>query len=128
MLIWYANIPEETIYFKSRLAGTYSGIFWFSFIINFVAPLLILMTRRSKRNYATVTVMSLVLIFGHWLDFYQMIFGSVASDKVVLNLFDFGVAAGFIGVIMLVTGRTLSKYPLIPKNHPFLKESIIHHT
>lgn len=128
MLIWYANIPEETIYFKPRLSGTYSGIFWFSFIINFVAPLLILMTRRSKRNYATMTVMSLVIIFGHWLDFHQMIFGSVASDRVVLNLFDFGIALGFIGIIMVVAGRVLSKYPTVAKNHPFIKESIIHHT
>lgn len=128
MLIWYANIPEETIYFKPRLDGTYSGIFWFSFIINFVAPLLIFMTRRSKRNYATVTIMSLVLIFGHWLDFYQMVFGSVAKERVPMNLFDFGLALGFIGIIMAVTARTLSKYPMIAKNHPFIKESIIHHT
>lgn len=128
MLIWYANIPEETIYFRPRLAGTYSGVFWFTFIINFVAPLLILMTRRSKRNYAVVTVMSLIILFGHWLDFFQMIFGSVASEHVVLNLFDFGVALGFVGVIMLVVGRVLSKYPMVAKNHPFLKESIIHHT
>lgn len=128
MLIWYANIPEETIYFKPRLDGTYSGIFWFGFIINFVAPLLILMTRRSKRNYATVTVMALVMLFGHWLDFYQMVFGSVARERVPLNLYDFGIALGFVGVIMAVTGRVLSKHPMVAKNHPFIKESIIHHT
>jgi hypothetical protein len=128
MLIWYANIPEETVYFKNRTSGTYSGIFWFSFIINFVAPLLILMTRRSKRNYATMTIMSLVIVFGHWLDFHQMIFASVAAEHVVLNLFDFGIALGFVGVIMLVVSRVLSKYPMVAKNHPFIKESIIHHT
>jgi len=128
MLIWYANIPEETVYFKNRAQGTYSGVFWFMFIINFLAPLLVLMKRGSKRNYATVTIISLVIIFGHWLNFYQMVFASVSPDHVELNLFDFGVAAGFIGVIMLVTGKALSKYPLVAKNHPFTKESIIHHT
>jgi hypothetical protein len=128
MLIWYANIPEETVYFKNRTSGVYGGIFWFSFVINFVAPLLILMTRRSKRNYATVTIMSLLIIFGHWLDFHQMIFGSVSKEHVVMNLFDFGIALGFVGVIMVVVGRVLSKYPIVAKNHPFLKESIIHHT
>ena len=128
MLIWYANIPEETVYFRNRTSGVYSGIFWFSFIINFLAPLLILMRRGSKRNYGTVTIMSVVIIFGHWLDFHQMVFASVAPDHVVLNLFDFGIAAGFIGIIMLVAGRVLSKYPLVAKNHPFTKESIIHHT
>jgi hypothetical protein len=128
MLIWYANIPEETIYFMPRVKGEYSGVFWFSFIINFLAPLLILMRRGSKRKYSTITIMALVIIFGHWLDFHQMIFASVAPDHVEMNLFDYGIAAGFIGIIMLVAGRVLSKYPLVAKNHPFTKESIIHHT
>ena len=128
MLIWYANIPEETIYFKSRAKGEYSGIFWLSFIINFLAPLLLLMKRGAKRNYTTITIMSLVILFGHWLDFHQMIFASVAKDHVEMNLFDFGIALGFVGIIMLITGNVLSKYPLVSQNHPFTKESIIHHT
>lgn len=128
MLIWYANIPEETVYFANRTTGVYSGLFWFSFIINFLAPFLILMRRGSKRNYGTITMIAVVILFGHWLDFHQMIFASVAPDHVALNLFDFGIAAGFIGIIMIVTGRTLSRFPLVEKNHPFTKESIIHHT
>jgi hypothetical protein len=128
MLIWYANIPEETVYFIPRTKGPYNGVFWFMFIINFLAPLLILMRRGSKRNYGTITIMALIIIFGHWLDFYQMVFASVLPDHVEMNLFDFGIALGFIGIIMLVTGRVLSKYPLVAKNHPFIKESIIHHT
>ena len=133
MLIWYANIPEETIYFKARIAtknytGAYSGVFWFMFIINFLAPLLILMRRGSKRSYTTVTFMAIVILFGHWLDFYQMIFASLFPKEVELNLFDFGVAAGFVGVILFTVGKALTKFPLVAKNHPFIKESIIHHT
>jgi len=133
MLIWYANIPEETIYFKSRVtsnhhSGAYTGLYWFMFIINFIAPILILMRRGSKRNYTTVTFMAIVIIFGHWLDFYQMVFASLFPEHVTLNLFDFGVAAGFVGLIMYSTGKAMAKYPLLAKNHPFIKESIIHHT
>ncbi len=128
MLIWYANIPEETTYFAPRAQGIYKGIFWLMFIINFIAPLLILMRRDSKRNYTTITFMSLLIIFGHWLDFFQMVHPGPSPDHVPMLLYDFCVALGFVGLIMYVTGRTLSKYPLIPKNHPFLKESVIHHT
>jgi hypothetical protein len=128
MLIWYANISEETIYFKTRFEGAYVGIFYLNLVINFLAPLLIFMKRSSKRNYATVTFMSVLLIFGHWLDFYQMVFGSTSPNKVPLNLFDFGLALGFVGLIMWQTGRVLAKFPLLAKNHPFVKESIIHHT
>jgi len=128
MLIWYANIPEETTYFKPRAQGMYSGIFWLMFIINFLAPLLIFMSRNSKRNYATLTFMSLLIIFGHWLDFYQMVFPGHQKEHVPMILWDFGVALGFVGLIMFVTGRALSKVPLLAKNHPFIKESVIHHT
>lgn len=130
MLIWYANISEETIYFQPRLNGPYSGIFYLNFIINFLCPLLILMKRGSKRNWGTVTFMSVLLIFGHWLDFFQMVFPGkhISPDHVPLNLFDFGLALGFVGLIMWQTARVLSKFPLLAKNHPFVKESIIHHT
>ncbi len=128
MLIWYANIPEETTYFKPRAQGIYSGIFWLMFMINFLAPLLLLMRRGAKRNYSTMTFMCLLMIFGHWLDFFQMVFPGPSPDHVPVLLWDFGVALGFVGLIMFVTGRALSRAPLIAKNHPFIKESVIHHT
>ncbi|HQU55942.1 MAG TPA: quinol:cytochrome C oxidoreductase [Chitinophagaceae bacterium] len=128
MLIWYANIPEETTYFKPRAQGMFSGIFWLMLTINFVAPILIYMSRDSKRNYATLTFMSTLLLFGHWLDLYQMVFPGSQTESVPFILWDFGVALGFVGVIMFFTARTLSRYPLISKSHPFIKESVIHHT
>lgn len=128
MLIWYANIPEETIYFQPRAHGIYKGIFWMMFIINFIAPLLILMRRSAKRNYGTITFMALLIIFGHWLDFYQMVFPAVSPNKVPNIIYDLGVALGFVGLIMYSTGRALAKAPLLARNHPFVKESLIHHT
>jgi hypothetical protein len=139
MLIWYSNQPEETIYFIDRVGSRgntspYYGIFIMNLIINFVAPILILMTRGSKRNYTTMTFMCVLLLFGHWLDFYQMVFPGIMKDPttgrthVPFILLDLGVGLGFIGLIMFVTGRSLAKSPLIIKNHPFIKESIIHHT
>jgi hypothetical protein len=128
MLIWYANIPEETVYFKPRQEGVYKGIFWLNLIINFLAPLLILMRRSSKRNYTTITFMSVLIVFGHWLDFYQMVFPGPFPEHVPLGLLDFAVAAGFVGLIIFSTGRALARQSLLAKNHPFFKESIIHHT
>jgi hypothetical protein len=134
MLIWYANIPEETTYFKPRAQGIYSGIFWLMFLINFIAPILILMSRPAKRSYTTLTFMSILLIFGHWLDFYQMVFPgpmtnpATGETTVPTILWDFGVALGFVGLILFVTGKALSRAPLIARNHPLIKESVIHHT
>ncbi|MGN6493928.1 MAG: quinol:cytochrome C oxidoreductase [Agriterribacter sp.] len=128
MLIWYANIPEETIYFKPRLQGAYRGIFWFNFIINFVTPILVLMTRGAKRNYAVITFMSVLIVLGHWLDFYQMVMPGTVGDHFTLGWFEWGTLALFLGMTMFFAGRALTKAPMLPKHHPYLKESLIHHT
>jgi hypothetical protein len=128
MLIWYSNQPEETKYFEPRVQGAYYGIFILNVIINFLAPLLLLMKRGAKRNYTTVTVLAVLIIFGHWLDFFQMVHPALSRDHVPMMLYDLGIALGFVGLIMFVTARSLAKHPLIAKNHPFFKESVIHHT
>jgi hypothetical protein len=128
MLIWYANIPEETVYFKHRVQGPYKAIFFLNLIINFLAPLLILMKRSAKRNYTLVALMAVVIIFGHWIDFYQMVMGSLMKEHVELGVLDFGILAFFVGVMIFFVAKALASKPLIAKYHPFLKESIIHHT
>ena len=128
MLIWYANIPEETIYFKARMQGPYRGLFFLNLVVNFVAPILILMKRGSKRNYTTVTFMAVVLILGHWIDFYQMVMPGTIGGQFSLGWFEFGILALYSGLVMFFVGRALAKAPLVPMYHPYLKESIIHHT
>ncbi len=133
MLIWYSNQPEETRYFVDRIgtareAGPYKGIFFFNLIVNFVAPLLLMMKKAPKRNWTMMTFMAVLIIFGHWIDFYQMVMPGTLGAHAELMPFEFGIAALFIGVIMWSTGRYLGKHSLLAKNHPFLKESMIHHT
>jgi hypothetical protein len=128
MLIWYANIPEETVYFKHRVQGAYKPIFFLNLIVNFLAPLLILMKRSAKRNFTLMALMAVLILFGHWVDFYQMVMGSLMKEHVSLGWLDFGVLTFFVGVMILMTARALASKPLIAKYHPFLKESIIHHT
>ena len=129
MLIWYANIPEETTYFQPRMNGPFRGIFFLNLILNFVSPILILMKRGTKRNYTIITFMAVLIIFGHWIDFYQMVMpGTVGGENAQLSWYEFGIAIGYVGMIILLTGNALAKRPLVIKYHPFLKESIIHHT
>jgi hypothetical protein len=129
MLIWYSNQPEETTYFQPRTNnGVWKGVYYLNLVINFICPLLILMTKNSKRNYTVMAFMAVLIIFGHWMDFNQMVMASVSRDHVTLSWLDFGIAALFVGMMIFFVGKALAKVPLIAKNHPFLKESIIHHT
>ncbi|MBS1775814.1 MAG: quinol:cytochrome C oxidoreductase [Bacteroidetes bacterium] len=126
MLIWYANISEETTYFKIRQQGPYGLIWYATFVINFIMPILILMSRPSKRNYFTVSFMALVLIFGHWLDFYIMTMPGPLGEHWHLSWYELGIFAGFIGLFIYTVANSLTKASLIPNNHPLLKEALLH--
>jgi hypothetical protein len=128
MLIWYANIPEETIYFKPRMQGVYRGVFFLNLITNFAVPFLLLMRKGAKRNYTTITFLAVLIILGHWVDFYQMVMPGTVHEHFVFGWFEFGILALYAGLIMFFVGRGLAKKPLLAKYHPFTKESTIHHT
>lgn len=126
MLQWYANIPEETVYFKIRLQGPYEGLFYLNLILNFVAPILILMKRATKRNYFIITFMCILIIFGHWIDFYQMVMPGTVGMKPHLSWFELGIPLGFVGLIMWGVDKYASKVPMTARNNPFMKESVMH--
>ena len=74
MLIWFANIPEATIWYNKRWdLPLFKFIFFFGVLINFVIPLLMMLARNSKRNFKIVSFCAVLIIVGHYLDFYQMI-------------------------------------------------------
>jgi hypothetical protein len=72
MLIWYANNGEETQYFFLRFEQ-FRPVFFLNLIINFLIPFLSLMMNSAKRAKGTLGFMAGLVLFGHWLDYYQMI-------------------------------------------------------
>jgi len=50
------------------------------------------------------------------------------SNTIGHFLYSLGIGAGFLGLIIFLTARYLTKASLLPKNHPLVKESVIHHT
>jgi hypothetical protein len=72
MLIWYANVGEETVYFQERMQD-YPVLFYGNLALNFVAPFFLLMRNDTKRKNGTLILTSIIVFFGHWLDFFLMI-------------------------------------------------------
>jgi hypothetical protein len=69
LLIYYAHIPEETVYFVERMKNSpYSWIFYANLILNFVLPFLLLMTRDAKRQLSTLKLVCPIVLVGHWFD------------------------------------------------------------
>ncbi|MBX3102523.1 MAG: quinol:cytochrome C oxidoreductase [Bacteroidetes bacterium] len=125
LLIWYANIPEEGIYFYNRLAD-YPFTFGLLLILNFITPFLALMTNSSKRNYNTLAAVAVIVLLGHWLDFYQMVIPGALGPFGEVGFLELGMFVTFLGAFLFLTGTMLAKAPLIPKKHPYLEESLGH--
>ena len=72
MLIWYANIGEETVYFRHRL-DNYPVLFYGNLLINFIFPFFVLMRNDTKRKFGSVGIVAVIVLFGHWWDYFLMI-------------------------------------------------------
>ena len=154
MLIWYANVGEETVYFFHRQQN-YPVLFYGNLLLNFVAPFFILMRNDTKRKYGTLIFTSIIVFFGHWLDFFQMIkpgarmtamealahHGGENGHEVaehaeqlgfamgftIPGLLELGTMLGFLALFAYVVFNRLTKASLLPKNDPYLAESLHHH-
>lgn len=128
LLIYYAHIPEETIYFVERMkTSPYSWIFYLSLILNFVLPFLLLMTRDAKRQMSMLKVVCPIIIVGHWFDFFNMVTPGVMKEQGGVGFIEIGLAFIFMAAFLLVVLPNLAKMPLFGKNDPMLQESLHHH-
>lgn len=127
MLIWYGNLPEETAYFVERLKG-FNTLFLINVGVNFVVPFLGLMTRNSKRIPIVLMLVSLVVLAGHWIDFYLLVMPDTAGEAATIGFVEVGMTLGFLGLFLWIVFRALARANLVPANHPYFKESLEYHT
>lgn len=126
MLIWYGNIPEETTYFIQR-TEQYTVLFYANIIINFLVPFLALMPREAPRKAAVLAIVSVILLIGHWIDFYLAVMPGITGSQGTIGWFEVGLSLGYAGLFLWVVFRALSRAGLAPVNHPFFKESLDYH-
>lgn len=128
MLYWYANIPEEVNYFFGRFQH-YKVTFLPMLIFNFLIPLMVMVSSSIKRNYKVVSIMACVVLFGHWLDHFNMVMpGTVgpywkSPEVLLLNV---GAVLFVVGLFVFAVMTALSKLKLIPEGNPLLHESKIY--
>ena len=129
LLIYYANIAEETIYFVERLStGQYANVFYLNLILNFFFPFLLLMTRDAKRHSRILKIVCSVILIGHWFDFYLMITPGTMKYDGGFGFMEIGVTMIFAAAFLFVVLSRLAKAPLVAINDPMIEESIHHHT
>lgn len=127
MLIWYANLPEETVYYLRRLHGFWQPLFVLNFVLNWVVPFFALLPRMNKQRTGILVRVSIVLLVGRWLDLYLMIMPPFSDGKPQIGIWEIGLVAGLVGVFGLGFLAALRRAPLVPVKDPYLAESLHYH-
>ncbi|MBT0811167.1 quinol:cytochrome C oxidoreductase [Litoribacter ruber] len=128
LLIYYANIPEEAVYFVERLeSDIYSPWLFANLIFNFVLPFFVLMTRDSKRHSIFLKVVCTLIIVGHWIDHFMMVQPGTLGHNGGVGFMEIGMFLVFGAAMTFVVLTGLAKHNLVAKNNPMLEESYHHH-
>lgn len=128
LLIWYANIPEETEYYVLR-HHHWNGLFFFNLVLNFFVPFFGLMTRAAKRNTKTLKCIAMILLLGHFVDLYVMVAPKVFEHHNVESVSGSGILQilqllGGFGLFIFVVGSSLAKRKLVVENDPTYAEGV----
>jgi NNP family nitrate/nitrite transporter-like MFS transporter len=128
LLIYYANIPEETVYYIKRTATPgWKALFVANLLLNWIIPFLLLLSRKAKRSESWLLAASVVVLAGHWVDLYVMIFPGVGGSA-LLSLIDLALVAGFASLFLQAFLGSLKKVAIIPAYDPYLEESLALHS
>ncbi|WP_372947589.1 hypothetical protein [Mariniphaga sp.] len=123
LLIWYSNIPEETVYFVERL-NHFKSLFYLNIIVNFLIPFLALMTRGAKRQPLYLAIISVIILMGHYLDLYLAIMpGAVGHENASIGLLEIGLPFFYLAAFLALFFIFFEKAKPVPENHPYFIES-----
>jgi hypothetical protein len=123
-LIWYANLPEETIWYRARLEGSWEGVSILLMAGHFGVPFFYLMGRDVKRRGWTLAVGGVWLLAMHFVDLYWQVMPTLHPDGVRPSPLD---AAAFIavgGCFVAAAGWLMRRQALVPLRDPRLAESL----
>lgn len=127
MLIWYANIPEETEYYIMRSQNGWLGISFGLLIFRFIIPFLALLPRAWKRNNTHVTAVAFLILIMQYVDIYWMVYPNFFEGQVLFGFWEIGIFAGFTGIFLLGLFTFMQKFSLVPLRDPRIAETISHH-
>jgi hypothetical protein len=127
MLIWYADISEETIHFVRRQHEFWQPLFLLNMFLNWAIPFTILLPRAAKRSAATLAKVAVVVLLGRCLDLYLMIIPPFAGPNPAFGVWEVALLLGAFGVFVLVFIRALRQAPPVPIRDPYVMESLHYH-
>ena len=124
MLIWYANLPEETVWYEARQHGPWLASSLVLLAGHFILPFLVLLSRNVKRRAATLVAAAAWLLFMHWFDLFYLVMPDTRPSGSPFRIFDLLCFVGIGGIFLAGILRRLRRVSLIPARDPRLAESL----
>lgn len=127
LLIWYANLPEETIFYLARANGWWMAITFSLLILKFAVPFLLLLPRWAKRTPNHLVMVSVLILIMQYVDIHWMVFPNLDPYEPKFGWQEIGSFALLGGFFLWSVTNFLSKNKLVPIKDPRMEESIHHH-
>jgi hypothetical protein len=124
MLIYYANVPEETFWFKERLNGGWANVSWLLLFGHFAVPFFYLLSRHIKRNKKLLGIGAVWLLFIEYVDMYWIVMPKLHADGPAPGLIDFCCWSGMACLLVAGAAFHARGKNLLPTKDPRLSQSL----
>lgn len=126
MLMWYANLPEEVVWYKARLAGNWHGVTIALALAHFLVPFFALVTRDAKGEPTRLRRVAFLMLGAHILDLYWLVM-PILGGAPPFSWPEAGFALFFLGGTFLWVEASMAKGEDMPVGDPFLQEGLEFH-
>ncbi|MCP4632333.1 MAG: hypothetical protein GY855_05360, partial [candidate division Zixibacteria bacterium] len=123
-LIWYGNIPEETVWFLHRWNGSWKNITLLIVFGHFIIPFFLLFPQGIKRNPVLLSIMAVWILIMHWVDLFWLVMPSFQHHGFHISWIDLTTMIGIGGAFIWLFMKYLISQPLISIKDPRLNKSI----
>lgn len=127
LLIYYANIPEETLWFLERLNGGYEYLAYFYMFGRFIIPFVLLLSKRAKMNYKIVAGTSVLILISHFVELYWIVMPVLNHHGFHLSWMTITSFIGLGGIFMGFFFHRFKQSKMIPIKDPKLAGSLDKH-
>lgn len=124
MLIYYANLPEETLWFYHRLEGSWKYIAYSLLIFRFALPFLVLLNREQKHRRNVLAFVATVVVVIHFLEIYWIAMPTLSAHGIDFSWMDVTTFIGLGGVFFGLFFRQFIKNSMVPENDPMMDDCL----
>ena len=126
LLIWYANLPEETFWFVRRWTNGWQYVSVLLILVHFAVPYFALLAQDAKMDPKRLKVMAIWILFAHLLDLYWLVMPTY-SETVTVGWMEIAYPVVAVGLVLVLFTYKLRRHNLVPVGDPKLERGLTFH-